>query len=101
MGLYQGPVGFQYRVTGIGNKQIYFYLDDRQIGTETITADDVTRTFNIETQSDGPHFLRVYVESTSEGVTVTSNTLNIGLMWYSTSTVYPMVMINYNDGEKM
>ena len=101
MGLYQGPVGFQYRVTGIGDKQIYFYLDDRQIGTETITADDVTRTFNIETQSDGPHFLRVYVESTSEGVTVTSNTLNIGLMWYSTSTVYPMVMINYNDGEKM
>lgn len=101
MGLYSGPVAFQYRVTGIGEKRAYFFLDGRQIGKETITANDVTRTLNIETQKDGAHFLRVYVESTSDGVTVTSNILNIGLMWYSKETVAPMVMINYSGEEKI
>lgn len=101
MGRYSGPVAFQYRVTGIGEKIAHFILDDREIGTETITANDVTRTLNIETQKDGSHFLAVYVESASDGVTVTSNTLNIGLMWYSKETVSPMVMINYDGEEKI
>lgn len=101
MSLCTGPVGLEWRVTGIGTKQIYFILDGRQIGTETITANDVTRVFNIPTQLDGPHYLRVYVESTSDGVTVKSNELNIGLMWHSESTASPMIMFNYQEGEKV
>lgn len=99
MGRYMGTVAFQYRVTGIGTKKAYFYLDGRLIKEEEITGNDVTKTLNIAQQADGSHFLRGYVEAESNGVTVKSNELNIGLMWYSSETTVPMVMINYSGKE--
>lgn len=96
----EGDVAFQYRVTGIGDKKIYFFLDGRDLKAETITADDVTRTKNIPAQADGAHYLNVYVESKKDGVTVRSEELNIGLMWKSKATTSPMVMLNYNGDEK-
>ena len=91
----EGDVAFQYRVTGIGEKKIYFFLDGRDLKAETITADDVTRVKNIPVQNDGAHYLNVYVESKKDGVTVRSEELNIGLMWKSNATTSPMVMLNY------
>lgn len=96
----EGDVAFQYRVTGIGDKKIYFFLDGRDLKSETITADDVTRTKNIPAQADGAHYLNVYVESKKDGVTVRSEELNIGLMWKSKATTSPMVMLNYTGDEK-
>lgn len=101
MGLYQGPVAFQYRITGMGEKKVHFILDDREMGIETISSNDTTRTFNLATQLDGPHFLQVYAEAITDGVAVRSSTLNIGLMWYSSKTTSPMVMINYGGEEKI
>lgn len=96
----EGDVAFQYRVTGIGEKKIYFYLDGRDLKAETITADDVTRVKNIPAQRDGAHYLKVYVESTKDGVTVRSEELNIGLLWKSDATTFPMIMFNYTGGER-
>lgn len=96
----EGDVAFQYRVTGIGEKKIYFYLDGRDLKAETITADDVTRVKNIPAQRDGAHYLRVFVESTKDGVTVRSEELNIGLLWKSEATTFPMIMFNYTGGER-
>ena len=96
----EGDVAFQYRVTGIGEKKIYFYLDGRDLKAETITADDVTRVKNIPAQPDGAHYLKVYVESTKDGVTVKSEELNIGLLWKSDATTFPMIMFNYTGGER-
>ena len=96
----EGDVVFQYRVTGIGDKKIYFFLDGRDLKSENITADDVTRTKTIPAQTDGPHYLKVYVESTKDGVTVKSDELNIGLLWKSSATTFPMIMFNYNGGNK-
>lgn len=96
----EGDVAFQYRVTGIGEKKIYFYLDGRDLKAETITADDVTRVKNIPAQPDGAHYLKVYVESTKDGVTVKSEELNIGLLWKSEATTFPMIMFNYSGGSR-
>lgn len=101
MSIYSGDVGFQYTITGNGVKVIHFILDDDyEVGTETITAVNATRTFSIPKQSDGAHIFSVYAETEAEGTTIRSEELRLGMMWTSTEMTEKAVLINYNGGEK-
>ena len=42
----------------------------------------------------------MYVESTKDGVTVKSEEMNIGLLWKSEATTFPMIMFNYSGGSR-
>lgn len=101
MNVYSGDVGFQYTITGNGAKVVHFILDDDyEVGTETITAVNATRTFTIPAQSDGAHIFSVYAETEAEGTTIRSEELRLGMMWTSTAMTEKAVLINYNGGEK-
>lgn len=101
MNTYSGDVGFQYTITGNGAKVIHFILDDDyEVGTETVTATNATRTFTIPVQPDGAHIFSVYAETEAEGTVIRSEELRLGMMWTSTEMTEKAVLINYNGGEK-
>lgn len=96
MDLYTGAVGFPYTVTGQGEKTVHFILDNRELGTVSITSSNRSQVYSIANQNDGAHILKVYAEVDSEGVLVKSNTLVIGMLWYSSTTTEPAVLINFD-----
>jgi len=101
MNTYSGDVGFQYTITGNGAKVIHFILDDDyEVGTETITAVNATRTFTIPKQTDGAHIFSVYAETEAEGTIIRSDELRLGMMWTSSEMTEKAVLVNYNGGEK-
>lgn len=101
MNTYSGDVGFQYTITGNGSKVIHFIMDDDyELATETVTAVNATRTFTIPKQVDGAHIFSVYAETVTEGTTIRSEELRLGMMWTSAEMTEKAVLINYNGGEK-
>ena len=101
MNTYSGNVGFQYTITGNGSKVIHFIMDDDyELATEVVTAVNATRTFTIPKQVDGAHIFSVYAETVTEGTTIRSEELRLGMMWTSTEMTEKAVLINYNGGEK-
>ena len=101
MNTYSGDVGFQYTITGNGSKVIHFIMDDDyELATEVVTAVNATRTFTIPKQIDGAHIFSVYAETVTEGTTIRSEELRLGMMWTSAEMTEKAVLINYNGGEK-
>lgn len=101
LGLYSGPVGFNYVVSGQGTKTVHFIVDGREIGTETVTTSGYSKVFTIPIQSDGGHKISVYAEVEEEGMTVRSNVLTIGMMWYSSTTTQSAVLMMNFDKEQV
>jgi hypothetical protein len=91
----EGDTNFDFTISGIGNKKIYFYLDGRDIGVETVTGNTATRQKKMPKQADGPHYLRMYAECYKDGVTVRTQELVYGLLWKSSTTTFPLIMFNY------
>lgn len=98
MDLYTGSVSFPYVLTGQGIKTVHFIMDGYELGTETVSAISSSRTYKIPAQYDGAHIFEMYAEVTSEGVTVHSNRLRIGMMYYSATMTDQAVLINYSGG---
>lgn len=96
MDLYTGAVGFPYTVSGQGTKIVHFILDGTELGTESVESTGRSRVYSIPVQSDGAHNLEIYAEVETEGVLVRSNTLKIGMMWYSSEMTEQAVLINYD-----
>ena len=92
-GIYEDGVGFNYTVTGDGTKTVYLLIDGEQIGTETITTSGRARTYNIPVQPDGAHYLTVYAETTVQDEMIRSNELNLGMIWKSSATVNPAILL--------
>lgn len=97
MDLYSGAVGFPYTVTGQGTKIVHFIMDNRELGTATVTSSNRSQIFSIPVQNDGGHIFKIYAEVDSEGVMVRSNTLKVGMLWYSSTTTEPAVLINFDQ----
>ena len=87
-------VGFQYTANGSGEKTVHFLMDGKEIKTETITSSGQSRQFLIERQPDGAHILEMYISMDSEGGKIYSNRIRAGMIWYSDTTVDPIVLIN-------
>lgn len=98
MDLYTGSVSFPYVLTGQGLKTVHFIMDGYELGTESISAIESSRTYALPAQYDGGHIFEMYAEVTSEGVTVRSNTLRIGMMYYSKTMTDQAVLIKYDGG---
>lgn len=96
MDLYAGAVGFPYTVSGQGTKIVHFILDGRELGTESVESTGRSRVYSIPVQSDGAHNLEVYAEVEVEGILVRSNTLKVGMMWYSNEMTEQAVLINFD-----
>lgn len=95
MGTYNADsIPFQYTVNGSGTKTVHFIIDGKEIKTETITSSGQSRQFLVARQEDGPHIFEIYASVDSEGGQVNSNRIRAGMIWYSDSTVDPIILIN-------
>ena len=90
---YSGAVGLPYTVSGAGEKTVHFIMDGIEIGNEVVTSTGRSRVYPLGTQSDGPHILEVYAEVEVEGMMLKSNTLQLGMLWYSSTTTEPYVLV--------
>lgn len=90
---YSGAVGLPYTVSGAGEKTVHFIMDGIEIGNEVVTSTGRSRVYPLGTQSDGPHILEVYAEVEVEGMMLKSNTLQLGMLWYSSATTEPYVLV--------
>lgn len=96
MATYTGAVVFNYTVTGTGTKTVHFLMDGVEFGSEEVTSSGRSRSYTVPAQAVGAHILTAYAEVTSNGVTVQSNTLTIGMMWVSESMSAPAIMSTFN-----
>ena len=103
MGLYTGNVSLPYTVTGAGTKTVYFFMDGRQIATDTVTTSGNSRIIAIPTQTDGAHILQIYAEVPNGLVDVIrSNVLEIGMLYHSsTTTTQAILFMNYEGPEQV
>jgi hypothetical protein len=87
MSLYSGQVSLPYTVTGAGSKTVYFIMDGREIGKETVATSGNSRIFVIPEQMDGAHILEIYAE-VANGLldAVKSNVIKVGMLYYSSTT---------------
>lgn len=90
---YSGAVGLPYTVSGAGEKIVHFVMDGVEIGSEIVTSTGRSRVYPLGIQSDGPHILEVYAEVEVEGMMLRSNTLQLGMLWYSSTTTEPCVLV--------
>ena len=103
MGTYkQDSVGINYILSGEGVKTVYFILTKQvagarpqTLGSETVTSSGQSRQFNIrKPSSSGSYILEIYATAGSGETIVQSNTLRIGMIWFSESDTSPFVLIN-------
>lgn len=92
MASYSGNVIFSYTPSGVGEKKIYFVMDDNIIGTTIVTSNNRSQSFTIPEQSHGAHIFKCYAEMTVDGVSVRSNVITLGMMWINTSNNNQIVL---------
>lgn len=73
--IYSGEIPFIYNAKGNISKTVHFKIDKREIGTEVVETNNVSKTYMIPKQSHGVHELEVYMTCEIEQETLTSNTL--------------------------
>lgn len=103
MGSYkQDSVGVNYILNGEGVKTVYFILTKQvagarpqTLGSETITSSGQSRQFTVKKPaSSGSYILELYATAGSGENMVRSNTLRLGMIWYSDSDTSPFVLMN-------
>lgn len=99
LGVYSGAVTFSYTVTGNGTKTVHFKLDDTALDSETVQSSGRSRSYSLPAQPDGAHRLTVWAEVSEDGVSVTSNILEIGMLWVSPTMSGPAVLSNFVQTE--
>lgn len=83
----------QYTVNGAGTKIAHFILDGTEIETETITSTGQSRQYNLARLPDGAHILDIYATASSDGAEIKSNVISIGMIWHSSTTSEPIILI--------
>lgn len=108
MGTYnQDSVAVQYTVSGEGSKTVYFVLTKQAYGaepqilaTETLTSSGQSRQFTVnKPASSGSYILEIYAIAGSGENIVRSNTVSIGMIWYSQTDTQPFILINTSQTE--
>lgn len=97
MGLYtnDATVSIPYVLTGSGDKKVSFFLNETTLKTETISTSGKSHTYDLSNIAPGAYVFRAYAEAESQGNTIRSNELRLGMLFYSQTTVDPIILINY------
>lgn len=83
----------QYTVNGGGTKIAHFILDGIEVKKETITSTGQSRQYNMERLPDGAHTFEIYATSENDGTEIKSNVLTFGMIWHSSTTSEPIILI--------
>lgn len=90
---YTGDIRFSYTPVGAVEKTIQFLIDNKSIGTQTVTTSGREQTFTIPAQSHGSHSLEVYFTATIDKQFVESNHLYYDLICYETGNDTPIISV--------
>ena len=94
-----GEFTFYYTPTGVNTKTIYFKIDGKEIGTQTIASSGKSQSYVIPAQSHGGHILEVYATMMYEGALIISEPIKKAFISVSGSDMIPIVLINYAVSE--
>ena len=93
---YTGEINYGYTPTGAVEKTVYFLIDGKEVGTQTVTASGREQSFTIPAQTHGSHRLEVYFECTIDGQTVESNRLIYDLICYEEGNTETIIACDFN-----
>lgn len=94
--VYTGPITFPYTPVGAVAKTVYFYLDNRLLGTQETSVSNRQMTYSIAAQNHGAHTLRVYFEATINNETVRSNELYYEFIAVDPLSDAPIIASNFH-----
>lgn len=94
-----GDFIFYYTPIGDGIKTVYFVMDGVEIGTATVSSTGRSQSFTIPAQPHGGHTFECYAEMTVSGVTVTSNTIKLGMAWVDLNNSSAFVLSTFDMKE--
>lgn len=93
---YTGDILFSYTPFGSVEKNVYFVLDDKVIGTEEVYTSGRQRDFTIPAQEHGSHTFKAYFESVVDGQIIPSNVLYYDLICYEAGETAPIIASAFN-----
>lgn len=97
--VYSGSVPFTYMLLGAGTKTVHYIMDGVELSTEEVTTSGYSRSYTIPAQSHGSHIFQVYATLETGDITVTSNTLSLGMLWVDSSNSDAIIQTNFTDIE--
>jgi hypothetical protein len=96
MGLYSGEIEFAFVITGAGTKTIHYVMDGKEIDSEELTnSQKLAHTYKIPEQTAGDHIFEVYADMEVNNMSVTSNTLTLGMMYVNDNMVNTYILTNF------
>ena len=98
MGLYSGEIEFAFVITGAGAKTVHYIMDGKEINNEELTnTQKLAHTYKIPEQAAGDHIFEVYADMEVNNMTVTSNTLTLGMMYVNDNMVNTYILTNFTQ----
>lgn len=88
-----------YTYTPVGNvdKKVYFEVDGKPYGDQTVKSSNELITYTISGLSHGAHTLRVYFEAVISGQTIQSNELFYDLTFVQAGNKTPIIASDFNN----
>lgn len=90
------PVQFRYIVQGTGRKTIRFWVNGKEIASETTDSTNKQLTKNLTGLRSGTNSIKVVAESTVGGYNLKSNELYYEFIYVGLGLIEPAIVISYN-----
>ena len=98
MGIYSGETEFAFVITGSGAKTIHYVMDGEEIDNEVLTnTQKLAHTYKIPEQPAGDHIFEVYADMEIDNMSVSSNTLTLGMMYVNDHMVNTYILTNFTQ----
>lgn len=93
----QGSFAFTYTPISTLEKTVKFFIDGKQIGTDTVTTSGRQQTFTVPAQTHGSHVLKAYFEVTINREVVKSNELVYDVICVVEGNSSPVISSTFSD----
>jgi len=96
MDTYFSETAIPFTITGPGTKLMHYIIDDEEIASEEVTSTtQLAHSYRVPMQEAGAHILKIYAEREVNNMTITSNTLVIGMMFVTDEMVDTHILSNF------
>ena len=98
MAIYSADTDFAFVIVGAGTKTIHYLMDGEEIDSEILTnTTKLSHTYKITKQPVGDHIFQVYADMEVNNMTITSNTLTIGMMFVDDNMVDTFILSTFDQ----